>query len=124
MRLPNLHAPIGDSKLLVLMLLPPLGVAVLAQAAVTAMVLDKFVIASLVAGGCCAGLVWMSGSKALRVEGVAREPRGRVLLVRGMALLGGHRSAALSAETRYGGGISIAAGGCGGAAECGEEAGE
>ncbi len=52
MRLPNLHAPIGDSKPLVLMLLPALVVAILAQGAVTAMVLDKYVIGSLVAGGC------------------------------------------------------------------------
>ena len=86
MRLPNLHAPIGDSKPLVLMLLPALVVAILAQGAVTAMVLDKYVIGSLVAGGCVAGLVWMSSSKALR-ERVRRESTGRVVVTRVLAFV-------------------------------------
>ena len=86
MRLPNLHAPIGDAKPLVLMLLPALVVAILAQGAVTAMVLDKYVIGSLVAGGCCAGLVWMSASKALR-ERVRRESTGRVVVTRVLAFV-------------------------------------
>ncbi len=68
------------------LLLPALLVAVLAQGAVTAMVLDSFVIGSLVAGGCVAGLVWMSSGRALR-QGVRRESRTRVGVMRALALV-------------------------------------
>ena len=81
-----LRLPLDESKMLVRLLLPALLVAVLAQGAVTAMVLDRFVVGSLVAGGCVAGLVWMSSGRALR-EGVRGESRTRVGVMRGLAFV-------------------------------------
>lgn len=81
-----LRLPVDDSKMLVRVLLPALGVAVLAQSAVTAMVLDKYVIGSLVAGGCVAGLVWMSSGRVLRAR-VMGESRGRVVGMRVVAFV-------------------------------------
>ena len=63
-----LRLPMGDSKMLVQVLWPALCAAILAQGAVTAMVLDKHVIGSLAAGACVAVLVGLSSMKVVRAQ--------------------------------------------------------